>query len=94
MTASVRSGAAAKPRAVNPKLLILLGVIVVLALGLRLVPSLLGGGGGVAPFRPSTALHLHKALTAPAGSGSGSSGAATSRPARDPFAPPPGFAPH
>lgn len=85
--AAVQVGAK-QPRA-NKKLLIVLAVVIVLALASQVFPSVLGGGGAVKPFNPSTVFHHKAAAPATSGTSTGSP-TLTGRPARDPFAPPPG----
>jgi hypothetical protein len=86
---AARSGRspAGRSKAPNRKLLYVLGVVIVLALALKVVPGLLGGGGHAARVQPRIAFHL---ATPGVGKASPGSNAPIGRPARDPFATPPG----
>jgi hypothetical protein len=76
----------ARPKT-NKKLFIVLGVVIVLVLAMKVLPSMMGGGGAVKAFQPSSIFHAHKAVpTAPTNGNS----ATVVRPLRDPFAPPAG----
>jgi hypothetical protein len=74
----------------NTKLLAVLGLVIVLALVFKVAPGLLGGGAGVTPSRPLATFHLQWPGAATAGK-SAPGGPAT-RPARDPFGAPAGYA--
>jgi hypothetical protein len=91
MTAmAARGSRSGKKEAVNKRLLYVLGAVLVLVVALKLMPGVLGGGtSSVKPFRPTTSFHF-RSTPAPA-PGSVGAGAVT-RPSRDPFAPPPGYA--
>jgi hypothetical protein len=91
MTASAGSKAKKK---VNSKLLYVLGAVFVLALGMKMMPGLLGGGSGVKPFRPVTTFHYHKTPIAAPSPGGTKSGTVLVRTSRDPFAQPPGVTSH
>jgi hypothetical protein len=76
----------------NPIFLVLLGVVMLAAVFHFVVPSLLGGGGSVAPFTPSNVeLRLVPRTQAALGAGVKGSVGAAIRTARDPFAVPAGY---
>jgi len=76
----------------SPVLLVVLGVVVLAAIIRFAIPSLVGGGGTTA-FKPVLVpRHLVKRAPAPAPNGGG--GVVVSRPSRDPFSAPPGYADH
>lgn len=81
--AIVRIGARPKT---NKKLFIVLGVVIVLVLAMKVLPSMLSTGGAVKTFQPSSIFHAHKPIAATATNGNA---ATVGRPPRDPFAPPP-----
>jgi len=77
----------------NPIFLVFLGVVVLAAIVHFAMPSLLGGGGSVAPFTPSgVQLHLVARGQTTLGTGPAGSAGAVTRTARDPFAAPVGYA--
>jgi len=84
---SSRAGAAKKPAA-NKKLVYVLGAVFVLAVVLKLMPGVIGGGSThLAPIGTST-FHYHKTPQGVAKPGGTGNVAASTR---DPFAPPPGY---
>lgn len=71
----------------NPKLAVLLGLAVLVAAVQLAMPGLLvGGGRTLTPLHPLPYHHVSTQTAVPAP-------APAAGPARDPFAPPPGFAP-
>ncbi|HWW53751.1 MAG TPA: hypothetical protein VNY84_08275 [Acidimicrobiales bacterium] len=74
----------AKPKT-NKKLFIVLGVVIVLVLAMKVLPSMMSVGGAVKKFQPSSIFHAHKPTPAATTNGNAT---VVVRPARDPFAPP------
>ena len=79
-----------KRPAPNKKLFAVLGVVVVLAGGFELMPSLLSGTGSVPVFHPPSNFHILGPTTTVPASATGNTGGGADR---DPFGAPAGYGP-